>query len=69
MPLQVDGVAVEVALQWCSDSFSDMMVSFVNSVKTIDGGTHIDGLKARGPPFTYPLGTPFSCQEPFSKQV
>ena len=43
---QVDGVVVEVALQWCSDSFSDMLVSFVNSVKTIDGGTHIDGLKA-----------------------
>lgn len=42
---QVDGVAVEVALQWCSDSFSDLLIGFVNSVKTIDGGTHIDGLK------------------------
>ena len=48
---QVDGVVVEVALQWCSDSFSDMLVSFVNSVKTIDGGTHIDGLKAGRHPF------------------
>ena len=44
---QADGVVVEVALQWCSDSFSDLLVGFVNSVKTIDGGTHIDGLKVR----------------------
>jgi DNA gyrase subunit B len=40
------GVHVEVALQWCSDSFSDTLVGFVNSIKTVDGGTHIDGLKA-----------------------
>lgn len=43
---EVDGVKVEVALQWCSDSFSDTMLSFVNSIKTIDGGTHMDGFKA-----------------------
>lgn len=40
------GVQVEVALQWCSDSFSDTLIGFVNSVKTIDGGTHMDGFKA-----------------------
>lgn len=40
------GVGVEVALQWCADSFSDTLVGFVNSVKTVDGGTHMDGLKA-----------------------
>lgn len=34
---------VEVALQWCSDAFSDTIVGFVNSIKTIDGGTHMDG--------------------------
>ena len=45
MDVQVDGVGVEVALQWCSDTFSDLMVGFVNSVKTIDGGTHIEGFK------------------------
>lgn len=37
---------VEVALQWCSDSFSDTLVGFANSIRTIDGGSHIDGLKA-----------------------
>ena len=44
--LQVDGVKVEVALQWCSDAFSDTMLGFVNSIKTVDGGTHMDGFKA-----------------------
>ena len=33
-------------MQWCSDMYSDSLVGFVNSVKTIDGGTHLDGLKA-----------------------
>jgi len=40
------GVHVEVALQWCSDAFSDTLIGFVNSIKTIDGGTHMDGFKA-----------------------
>ena len=43
---QVDGVHVEMALQWCSDMYSDSLLGFVNSIKTIDGGTHMDGLKA-----------------------
>ena len=46
MAMQVDGVKVEVALQWCSDAFSDTLLGFVNSIKTIDGGTHMDGFKA-----------------------
>ena len=41
----VSGVEVEVALQWCADAFSDTLVGFVNSVKTVDGGTHMDGMK------------------------
>ena len=44
--MQVEGVQVEVALQWCSDAFSDSLLGFVNSIKTIDGGTHMDGFKA-----------------------
>lgn len=42
----VAGVVVEVGLQWCADAFSDTLVGFVNSVKTIDGGTHMDGLRS-----------------------
>uniref|UniRef100_A0A7R9Z5X7 DNA topoisomerase 2 n=1 Tax=Chlamydomonas euryale TaxID=1486919 RepID=A0A7R9Z5X7_9CHLO len=41
----LDGVAVEVALQWCSDAFSDTVVGFANCVRTVDGGTHLDGLR------------------------
>ena len=40
------GVVVEVALQWCGDAFSDTLIGFVNSIKTVDGGTHMDGFKA-----------------------
>ncbi|KAK9808822.1 hypothetical protein WJX72_004299 [[Myrmecia] bisecta] len=42
---KVGDVGVEVALQWCSDSYSDTLIGFVNSIKTTDGGTHVDGLK------------------------
>jgi DNA gyrase subunit B len=41
-----DGVVVEVALQWCIDSYSDNILGFANNIRTIDGGTHLEGLKA-----------------------
>ena len=44
--LQAEDVQVEVGLQWCSQVFSDNLTGFVNSVKTIDGGTHLEGLKS-----------------------
>ncbi|PHU22559.1 DNA gyrase subunit B, chloroplastic/mitochondrial [Capsicum chinense] len=40
------GITIDVALQWCSDAYSDTMLSYANSIRTIDGGTHIDGVKA-----------------------
>lgn len=43
---EADGITVDVAIQWCSDSYSDTMLGYANSIRTIDGGTHIDGLKA-----------------------
>jgi DNA gyrase subunit B len=42
----VNRVVVEVGLQWTADSFTDTCVGFVNSVKTVDGGTHMDGMRA-----------------------
>ena len=36
---------VEIAMQWCSDSYTDNLVSFVNTVKTMDGGTHLEGFR------------------------
>jgi len=41
----VDGVHVEVALQWSANTYSDTVLGYANSIRTVDGGTHIDGLK------------------------
>ncbi len=41
-----DGVQVEAALQWCVDAYSDNLLGFANNIRTIDGGTHLEGLKA-----------------------
>ncbi|XP_050381681.1 DNA gyrase subunit B, chloroplastic/mitochondrial-like [Argentina anserina] len=43
---EVDGITINVALQWCSDAYSDTVLGYANSIRTADGGTHIDGLKA-----------------------
>ncbi|KAK1319353.1 hypothetical protein QJS10_CPB04g00491 [Acorus calamus] len=43
---ETDGITVDVALQWCSDAYTDTMLGYANSIRTIDGGTHIDGMKA-----------------------
>jgi DNA gyrase subunit B len=40
-----NGVQVEVALQWCIDAYSDTLLGFANNIRTIDGGTHLEGLK------------------------
>ncbi|MGK7902414.1 MAG: DNA topoisomerase (ATP-hydrolyzing) subunit B [Hormoscilla sp.] len=38
-------VQVEVALQWCVDAYTDNLLGFANNIRTIDGGTHLEGLK------------------------
>uniref|UniRef100_A0A2K1ZWF4 DNA gyrase subunit B n=1 Tax=Populus trichocarpa TaxID=3694 RepID=A0A2K1ZWF4_POPTR len=43
---EVDGIAIDMALQWCSDAYSDTILGYANSIRTVDGGTHIDGVKA-----------------------
>jgi DNA gyrase subunit B len=40
-----NNVQVEVALQWCSDAYTDNLFGFANNIRTIDGGTHLEGLK------------------------
>ena len=40
-----DSVQVEAALQWCVDAYSDSILGFANNIRTVDGGTHIEGLK------------------------
>ncbi|MEL6221821.1 MAG: DNA topoisomerase (ATP-hydrolyzing) subunit B [Cyanobacteria bacterium J06627_8] len=40
-----NGIQVEAALQWCVDAYSDNLLGFANNIRTIDGGTHLEGLK------------------------
>lgn len=39
-------VDVAVALRWSSDMYTESILSFTNNIKTKDGGSHVDGLKA-----------------------
>lgn len=39
-------VQVEVSLQWCVDAYTDNLLGFANNIRTVDGGTHLEGLKA-----------------------
>ena len=32
-------------MQWCIDAYSDNLLGFANNIRTIDGGTHLEGLK------------------------
>ena len=40
-----DGIEVEIAMQY-TDSYNESIISFVNNVKTSDGGTHEVGFKS-----------------------
>jgi DNA gyrase subunit B len=39
-------IQIEVAFQWCTDAYTDNLLGFANNIRTIDGGTHLEGLKA-----------------------
>ncbi|KAF9621929.1 hypothetical protein IFM89_029149, partial [Coptis chinensis] len=40
---EVEGITIDLALQWCSDAYSDTVLGYANSIRTVDGGTHIGG--------------------------
>jgi DNA gyrase subunit B len=42
---EVDGIGVEVAVQY-TDAYAESVYSFANTIHTIDGGTHLTGLRA-----------------------
>jgi len=42
---ELDHVGVEVAIQY-TDAYSESVYSFANTINTIDGGTHLTGLRA-----------------------
>ncbi|CAN8069612.1 unnamed protein product [Agarophyton chilense] len=37
---------VEVAMRWNADSYSDKLIGFANNIRTNDGGSHLEGLRA-----------------------
>ncbi|GAB6187461.1 DNA gyrase subunit B [Thermopirellula anaerolimosa] len=45
MSTEVDGVAVELALQYCAD-YTENFHSYVNNICTTEGGTHVSGFRA-----------------------
>jgi len=42
---EVDGITVEAAIQY-TDAYAESVYSFANTINTIDGGTHLTGLRA-----------------------
>jgi DNA gyrase subunit B len=42
---ELKGVNVQVALVWTKQHNSENILSFANNIRTLEGGTHLDGLK------------------------
>ncbi len=42
---EIENIGVEVAIQY-TDAFSESVYSFANTINTVDGGTHLTGLRA-----------------------
>lgn len=42
---EVDGIGVEAAIQY-TDAYAESVYSFANTINTVDGGTHMTGLRA-----------------------
>ena len=40
------GVNVQVSMRWSRDHYTEAMQGFANGIRTADGGSHLDGLKA-----------------------
>lgn len=45
-PAARSDVAVDVCFQWSKNRFDDRMIGFVNGIRTIEGGSHVEGVKS-----------------------
>ena len=45
MEKEVDGITIDAAIQY-TDAYADSVYAFANTINTIDGGTHLTGLRA-----------------------
>ncbi len=41
----VDGIRIEIAMQYCKEDYEENILSYVNNVRTRDGGTHESGFR------------------------
>jgi len=39
-------ISLSVAMRWSSDMYTESILSFCNNIRTRDGGSHVDGVKA-----------------------
>ncbi len=39
-------ISISVAMRWSSDMYTESILSFCNNIRTRDGGSHVDGVKA-----------------------
>jgi len=42
---ELKGISVAVALVWSNVNYQENLLSFTNNIRTVEGGTHVDGLK------------------------
>ena len=41
----ISNIQVEIALQWCAQDYNENVLSYVNNLRTKDGGTHENGFR------------------------
>jgi DNA gyrase subunit B len=42
---EVEGITIDAAIQY-TDAYAESVYSFANTINTVDGGTHLTGLRA-----------------------
>ncbi len=42
----MEGIGIEAAIQY-TDAYTESVYSFANTINTVDGGTHLTGLRRR----------------------